>query len=363
MVKKCIKCNIEKDEILFVLKRNYCRECNNEDNRKRKEAKLIAEKKDQPIDNTKIDEEEKTKKCTKCDINKKESSYYKGRQYCKDCANSIRTEKRDDDPNVIANRVKIEEEKKFQNDKRRKEIAEKKKIDDEEKKLLDDGKRKCEYCNKITSTDNFRHNRQKCNSCEKKDGREYRKTEHGKSKSKKWVDENQDRMTELQAKWFQINKKEINEKVLERTKTDPAFKIRKDEGSKIGTMLYSKSTEIVKYIDCTPNQLRNWYNYCCDDDMTLDNHGSVWQIDHVIAINNFNLLDEYERKLCFNWRNTMPLEKHKNMSKHAKIDTEQIKKHYTNLKEFHKTHNIEIPKEFQELYAKHLITPGNPLEL
>ena len=40
---------------------------------------------------------------------------------------------------------------------------------------------------------------------------------------------------------------------------------------------------------------------------TLENHASVWQIDHCLAIASFNLLDEKQMKKCFNWINLRPM--------------------------------------------------------
>ena len=41
--------------------------------------------------------------------------------------------------------------------------------------------------------------------------------------------------------------------------------------------------------------------------MTIENYGSVWQIDHCLAIASFNLLDENDMKNCFNWNNLRPM--------------------------------------------------------
>ena len=41
--------------------------------------------------------------------------------------------------------------------------------------------------------------------------------------------------------------------------------------------------------------------------MTFENYGSVWQIDHCLAIASFNLLDEKEMKKCFNGINRRPM--------------------------------------------------------
>ena len=54
--------------------------------------------------------------------------------------------------------------------------------------------------------------------------------------------------------------------------------------------------------------------------MTLENYGSVWQIDHCLPITSFNLLDENDRKKCFNWINLRPMYFNDNNSKNDKSD-------------------------------------------
>ena len=54
--------------------------------------------------------------------------------------------------------------------------------------------------------------------------------------------------------------------------------------------------------------------------MTIENYGSVWQIDHCLPITSFNLLDENDMKKCFNWINLRPMYSNKNISKGSKID-------------------------------------------
>lgn len=57
----------------------------------------------------------------------------------------------------------------------------------------------------------------------------------------------------------------------------------------------------------------------------------------------------------------MPLDAKENLSKNNRINITQIKQHYYHLLNYHKENNIEIPKEFIDLFAKHL-GAGNPLE-
>ena len=54
--------------------------------------------------------------------------------------------------------------------------------------------------------------------------------------------------------------------------------------------------------------------------MTSEIYGSVWQVDHCLPIASFNLLDENERKKCFNWINLRPIYSNENNLKKAKID-------------------------------------------
>ena len=54
--------------------------------------------------------------------------------------------------------------------------------------------------------------------------------------------------------------------------------------------------------------------------MTLENYGSVWQIDHCIPIASFSLLDENDMKNCFNWINLRLMYSNENNLKKAKID-------------------------------------------
>ena len=54
--------------------------------------------------------------------------------------------------------------------------------------------------------------------------------------------------------------------------------------------------------------------------MTLENYGSVWQIDHGLTVASFNLLDENAMKKCFNWINLRPMYVKGNFIKGNKID-------------------------------------------
>ena len=41
--------------------------------------------------------------------------------------------------------------------------------------------------------------------------------------------------------------------------------------------------------------------------MNWDNHGEIWEIDHIKPCSLFNLIDIEQQKQCFHYTNTKPL--------------------------------------------------------
>jgi len=76
-------------------------------------------------------------------------------------------------------------------------------------------------------------------------------------------------------------------------------------------------------------------------------------------LSKFDLTDDEQQLIAFNWRNTMPLSVKENLSKNNKILQSQIQQHVSNLLEYHKKNNIEVPQRFIDLFAKHL-DAGSP---
>ena len=100
----------------------------------------------------------------------------------------------------------------------------------------------------------------------------------------------------------------------------------------------------MKYIGCDLDFLKQWLESHFTEQMTFENYGSYWHVDHVIPCSKFNLENENEINNCFHWTNLQPLESSKNMSKSNKIDHDNIKSHYKKVKLFAKKHNINLPE-------------------
>jgi hypothetical protein len=99
--------------------------------------------------------------------------------------------------------------------------------------------------------------------------------------------------------------------------------------------------------------MKNNLNY------TLENRGSEWHRDHVIPLSHFNLENEEEQLVAFNWRNTMPLSCQENLKKNNKIIKSQIEQHYKKLIKYHTENNLDLPQVYIDLFAKHLVA-GSP---
>ena len=105
-----------------------------------------------------------------------------------------------------------------------------------------------------------------------------------------------------------------------------------------------KTNKTLGLLGCSHSFFKNWIIHQLYGNMTLENYGSVWQIDHCLAVASFNLLDENDMKKCFNWVNLRPMHLKDNIIKGDKIDIRlyllQEKKAYQFIKL-----NIEGPNE------------------
>ena len=221
----------------------------------------------------------------------------------------------------------------------------------------------CKYCDKQLNQDMFRHNRLKCKNCEKQYGRNYRRNEIGKNKSRNWIVDNKNEYQQLQSNWYQNNKESVRIKNNHRYKNDPVYRIRKNCQRRILSFLKeAKIYSTNKYLNCTNEFFIEWLKFCFrkDKNMNLDNHGSYWHLDHVIPITKFNLNEEVQINLCFNWINYMPYKSEDNMSKKNKILSVQIIEHIDNIIEFHLKKIMSINYNYFQLLARHLIMRETP---
>ena len=121
-----------------------------------------------------------------------------------------------------------------------------------------------------------------------------------------------------------------------RVRNNKAFKSQK----------FRKTNKTFDLLGCSHSFCKNWIIHHLYGNMTLENYGSVWQIDHCLAVASFNLLDENDMKKCFNWANLTPMYVKDNIIKADKIDMRlyllQERKAYQFIKLIEKRPNEDI---------------------
>jgi hypothetical protein len=111
------------------------------------------------------------------------------------------------------------------------------------------------------------------------------------------------------------------------------YRLKKSLAARLRTVL-TKTDSTMNYVGCPIQYLREWFEYNFTPKMNWDNYGSYWAIDHVIPVKQFDLTNELQKRICWNWTNLVPLSASANSSKKATLDHEQIKQVQDALKRF-----------------------------
>jgi hypothetical protein len=162
----------------------------------------------------------------------------------------------------------------------------------------------------------------------------------------------------------EVYKKRVNRATIKCKKGKPLSdleQIAKTARSSICRYLTTKTKRTMEYLGCSREEYIKWLGYN-DNNYTLENHGKIWHIDHVIPLSRFDITNEDNKMIAFNWRNTMALSAQENLKKNNKILPQQITEHLQRLTKYHIENNIKLPQEYINLFAKHLVD-GNTLKL
>jgi hypothetical protein len=77
----------------------------------------------------------------------------------------------------------------------------------------------------------------------------------------------------------------------------------------------SKSANTESLTGCSSAELVAWLKAKFQPEMTMENYGSYWHVDHAIACAKFDLTKPEEQRKCFHYTNLQPLEGGENISK------------------------------------------------
>ena len=81
----------------------------------------------------------------------------------------------------------------------------------------------------------------------------------------------------------------------------------------------SGGISIQKYIGTDLFSVREWLKDRMVDGMTWNNYGEKWVIDHIVPMRMFDIKNEEELKICWHYKNLMPLFKSDNLNKEGNV--------------------------------------------
>lgn len=80
-----------------------------------------------------------------------------------------------------------------------------------------------------------------------------------------------------------------------------------------------KSKSTLELLGCSIDDLKNHLQSKFYANMSWQNYGTYWHIDHIRPCASFNLENEEEQKICFHYSNLQPLTAKENLIKGARL--------------------------------------------
>ena len=107
-----------------------------------------------------------------------------------------------------------------------------------------------------------------------------------------------------------------------------------------------KTKKSIEYLGIGTKTLKKWLEFQFEPDMTWENYGDLWTIDHILPLSLFDLTDKKQQQIAFNWTNLQPLKD--NFSKSNKIRQYEYFNVVVSVHRFIKNNNLNS-KGYQNL--------------
>jgi hypothetical protein len=177
----------------------------------------------------------------------------------------------------------------------------------------------CYQCKRDINKRNRINNIISCKQRSKRNYEKHKNDESYKIRAKKWILNNKEKVKIIKQKNKQkyktkyLEKEKIRNKV--KRKYNPFYKLSKNMSKAIwdwlkGNKNYRHWETLVGY---TMNDLKSHLEKQFYDDMTWENYGQYWHIDHIIPLSWFK--DELDFNEAWKLSNLQPLKKFENLSK------------------------------------------------
>lgn len=134
-----------------------------------------------------------------------------------------------------------------------------------------------------------------------------------------------------------LNRENRNNLTQLKYKTDIDYRMKQIIRARINKALTrNKINSSIEYLGCDINFLRQWLEFRFDDQMTWENFGEYWHIDHILPVAAFEIKDA---NICFHWTNLQPLSAKENIIKKDKLQLHYFWNNIVNVYRFYQIKN------------------------
>lgn len=145
--------------------------------------------------------------------------------------------------------------------------------------------------------------------------RAYRAEHHERlnEENRKWREANKEQHRAVSLEWYYANRsrarKGMDAYKKARRKTDPAFRLACNLRGRMYRALVGlrKTGSAIKELGCSTEELRAYLEAQFVSGMTWDNYGSVWEVDHILPLANYQLEDRGTFRRLVHYTNLQPL--------------------------------------------------------
>lgn len=147
------------------------------------------------------------------------------------------------------------------------------------------------------------------------------KTCHGKV-VRAWTEKHKDEHRAYHKQFAKDNRAYYNNYEKQRNDNDPSYKLSRLLRGRFNKAVKNKAKKgsAVRDLGCSILGFKLYIENQFEDGMTWENHGKVWELDHVVPLCCYDLTDFMEVQEACNWLNIQPLRKEENHAKNRFFD-------------------------------------------
>lgn len=161
--------------------------------------------------------------------------------------------------------------------------------------------------------------------------------------------ENREEKAEYHRAYYQARRDEIRQHKKNQESTEWELAKRRIQSKTRYALTRSANPKnILEYSGCSVDFLVKWIGTQLIDEMSTDNYGIVWVIDHTKPCSQYDLLDETQAKECYYWPNLRPMFKNDNERKNNKYSQDLLFQQYKKAIEFQKNYSKIASKSSNE---------------